>query len=161
MGHLTGHEPVGAPGRPASTTACVETVGEVLGVVAACVLALIGCLHVAWAFGVRWGQGAVIPTVDGRPTLSPGRGITIIVGVLLLAAGDLYMGAADGRSPAWFFRLGACGVALVLLARVVGDRRTVGLTKQVKDTPFARKDTTVYVPLCLALAVCGLFAAFT
>ena len=139
----------------------MATVGEVLGVVAACVLALIGCLHVAWAFGVRWGQRAVVPTVDGRPTLAPSRNVTIVVGVLLLAAGDLYWGAADGRSPAWFFRLGACGVAIVLLGRVIGDRRTFGITKQVRDTAFARRDTTVYVPLCLALALCGLLAAFT
>jgi len=129
--------------------------------VAAVVLALLGCLHVAWAFGVTWGVGAVVPTVDGRPTMAPGRGATFAVGFLLLLAGDLYMGAADGRSPAGLFRVGAVGVALVLLARAVGDRRTMGFSKRVKGTRFARMDTQVFSPLCLVLAVAGLWAAFT
>jgi len=45
--------------------------------------------------------------------------------------------------------------ALVLdkkTARGVGDFRLVGLSKRVRGTRFARYDSFVYTPLCLALA---------
>ena len=50
--------------------------------------------------------------------------------------------------------------ALVFLVRSVGDFRYVGFFKHVVGTPFARLDTLLYSPLCLALAIgcaCVLF----
>ena len=122
-------------------------------------LCAIGCLHVAWAAGLRWGKDAVIPTVAGRPTLRPGRTATLVIGFLLLLAADMYVGAADGRAPHLLYRLGPVAVAVVLAGRAVGDRRTFGFTKQVNDTAFARLDTRWLTPLCVVLAVCGLLVA--
>jgi hypothetical protein len=141
--------------NPVGQDGPVREFGEVVGVIGALVLTAIACLHLAWAAGVEWGRAEVIPTVDGRPTLAPGRWATVVVAVLLLAAADLYIGAAHGRAPTWLFRLGSAVVATILLARAVGDFRTVGFAKRVRDTAFARRDTTVYSPLCVALAVCG------
>ena len=128
---------------------------------AAVLLCLAGCLHLAWAFGWSRGRDAVIPTIDGRPTMKPSRGVTVGVAVLLLVAADLYMGTATGRSPEWLFESGATVVALVLLGRVVGDRRTFGLTKRVRGTAFARLDDRFLTPFCLVLSVAGLAAVLT
>ena len=122
-------------------------------------LTAIACLHVAWAAGIEWGRAGAIPTVDGRPTLSPSRGATVLVAVLLLGAADLYIGAVHGRTPTWLFHVGSAVVAVVLVARAVGDFRTFGLFKKVRDTRFARLDTKIFIPLCLGLALCGLAAA--
>jgi len=137
----------------------MRMVGEVVGVLGALVLTAIAVLHLAWAAGFAWGKGAVIPIVDGRPTLRPSRGATVVVAVLLLAAADLYIGAAHDRTPAWVFHGGSALVATILLARAVGDFRTVGFAKRVRDTAFARLDTRVFSPLCLGLAACGYLVA--
>jgi hypothetical protein len=44
-------------------------------------------------------------------------------------------------------------LALGLLARAMGDFNYVGFFKRVRGTRFARMDTLLYSPLCLALAV--------
>ena len=36
--------------------------------------------------------------------------------------------------------------------RAVGDFRMVGFWKTVRDTPFARWDTRLFSPLCVAIA---------
>jgi hypothetical protein len=49
----------------------------------------------------------------------------------------------------------------VLLARAIGDGRTLGFTKRVRDTAFARNDTRLFSPLCLFLAVVAGLATLT
>ncbi|MDF0673312.1 MAG: DUF3995 domain-containing protein [Nitrospira sp.] len=44
-------------------------------------------------------------------------------------------------------------LALVLLLRAIGDFRLVGFWNRIRDTCFARLDTALYSPLCLALAI--------
>jgi hypothetical protein len=39
------------------------------------------------------------------------------------------------------------------MARAVGEGRYVGFLKRVRNTAFARNDTWLYSPLCVALAV--------
>ena len=39
-----------------------------------------------------------------------------------------------------------------VLMRAIGDFRYVGFFKRVRGSRFARMDTTLYSPLCLALA---------
>ena len=57
------------------------------------------------------------------------------------------------------YRAGATGVAAVLAARAIGDRRSVGFMKRSRDSAFARRDTYLYSPLCVLLAVAGATAA--
>jgi Protein of unknown function (DUF3995) len=98
----------------------------------------------------------VVPEVGGRPAFTPGRTSTLVIAALLEIAASLValqgkLFAIGGLPPA-LIRMGALGVALVLAARGVGDFRLVGLFKRVRGTRFARLDSRVYVPLCLALA---------
>jgi hypothetical protein len=125
---------------------------EVAGVGAAVVLAGLSAVHVYWALGGRrGGVAAAIPTVDGRPLLSPSRGATLLVAALLAVSAGLVVGGVAEWAPRLVYRVGCGGVGLVLLARAVGDRRFVGFFKRGRGTEFARRDTMLYSPLCLAL----------
>ena len=57
-------------------------------------------------------------------------------------------------------RVGTAALAFVFIGRAIGDMRYVGFFKRVRGTRFARLDTRVYSPLCLALgAASALIAA--
>lgn len=131
-----------------------------VGVGAATVLAGLSALHVYWALGGSRGGAAAIPTVDGRPLLSPSRAATLIVAALLTAGALLLVGGVAGWAPRLGYRIGCGGVAFVLLARAIGDRRYIGFLKRERGTAFARRDTVLYSPLCLALgSVAAIVAA--
>lgn len=127
-----------------------------VGAGAAAILAALAALHVYWALGGRHGGSAVVPTADGRPLITPTPAATLVVAALLAVAAVLLVGGGAAWTPRLLFRVGCGGVALVLLARAVGDGRAIGFTKRARDTAFARRDTRVYSPLCLVL---GLAAA--
>jgi hypothetical protein len=134
---------------------------DVLGIAAAVIFAAISALHVYWAFGGVGVGGAVIPTVDGKPTLTPSTTATLVVAFLLALSAFILVGGVRGWSPTWCFRLGAAGIGAVLLARAIGDGRQVGFFKRVRDTPFARNDTRFFSPLCLGLSVASALVAIT
>ena len=119
-------------------------------------LTLLGIVHFYWALGGRAGKDGAIPSRDGRAVLFPGPTMTACVGVALFGMAGL-VGAAAGLIPAPVpasVLRGASGLlALVFLARAIGDFRYVGFFKRVKGSLFAKRDTMLYAPLCLALAV--------
>jgi hypothetical protein len=134
---------------------------EAAGLGAAAVLAALSLLHVYWAVGGRGGQRAVVPTADGRPLLAPSRAATVVVAALLAASAGLLAGGVREWSPRVGFRVGTAGVGLVLLARAVGERRYLGFFKRERGTEFARRDTWLYSPLCLALGAVAVLVAAT
>jgi hypothetical protein len=126
---------------------------------AAATLVAASVLHLRWAAGRRTGSQAVIPTVDGVPLFTPSTRATVVVAGLLGTAAALYEGTAGGLAPTGAFRLGAAGAGLVLVGRAIGDGRYVGFTKRVRNTPFARLDSALLSPLCLALGAAGVAVA--
>jgi hypothetical protein len=60
-------------------------------------------------------------------------------------------------APAWLAPTGVWVLTAVFVGRAVGDFRTVGFFKRVRGTLFARRDSLLYSPLCVALAT-GLLA---
>jgi hypothetical protein len=124
---------------------------DIAGVAAATVLAGLSAIHLYWAFGGRRGQGAVVPTVAGRPRFSPSRTATVVVAALLALSAVLVVGGVRGWPPRFVFRVGAAGVGLVLIARAVGEGRYLGFFKRERETEFACRDTWLYSPLCLVL----------
>jgi hypothetical protein len=130
-----------------------------IGLAGAATLTGAAGMHLYWLAGGRAGSARVIPTVDGRPTFRPSPIGTAGVVVALTAAAALYAGSALGSRPRLFHRTGALGAATVLAARAIGDRRRVGFLKTERDSAFARLDTAVLSPLCVALALSGLAAA--
>ncbi|GAA1983878.1 hypothetical protein GCM10009718_21530 [Isoptericola halotolerans] len=109
--------------------------------------------HVAWATGATLGAADVLPQRAGSrerlaepgplPTLAVAAALSVYVVVVLA----LVLGA-DGWWWTW------CGVAAlaILLARVVGEGRYVGVLKRVRDTGFARADDRRWTPAVALLA---------
>ncbi|NOU12295.1 MAG: DUF3995 domain-containing protein [Nitrospira sp.] len=121
-------------------------------------------VHVYWLFGGRVGQLAAIPEIDGTPVFQPSTLSTCVVAIgLALCAVVIAATAGILRLPlshtvfAWLTR----ALAVVLLIRAIGDFRVVGFFKRICDTHFARLDTTVYSPLCLALAIGSALVGFS
>ena len=114
----------------------------ILGGGGAAVLGGVSALHLYWAAGGRPGQHAVVPTSDGRALIAPSRTATVAVAAALAIAGGLYAGATARWEPRWVYHVGAAGVATVLAARAIGNRRSVGLMKRSRDSAFARRNTS-------------------
>lgn len=137
-----------------------------LAAAAAGVLTLIGLLHLYWAAGGRVAFLAVLPEVDDidgasgrrsrRKAFEPGPGATLAVALALLAMASVVAMRA-GWLPALLPRGWVDGlllaIAAMMLLRAIGDFRLVGFTKRLRDSAFARMDTWLYSPLCVALGI--------
>ena len=133
-----------------------------LAVAVMSVFAAAGLLHLYWAVGGKLAKSAAVPEVSGQAAFTPSRGATATVAVALFAAGFV-VGAASGlvRVPISVSTLTFLmyAMALVFLARAVGEFRLVGFFKRVRGTTFARFDTLLYSPLCLLIGLAILFIA--
>ena len=90
----------------------------------------------------RRGTAQRSPQVDGKPAFKPTRAATVAVGLVLLATSAIVLLQVQ---------LLIAGAAAVLVLRAIGDFRLVGFFKRVRGSRFARLDTLLYSPLCLAL----------
>jgi hypothetical protein len=124
---------------------------------------LLALVHVYWAFGGQRGKIAAVPEVEGRPAFVPSRLGTFGIALALLSCA-LLMTSASGIVRTPLPRHVVCwlmfALALVFLARAVGDFRLVGFFKKVTDTRFARLDSIVFSPLSLVMAV-GIFVVLS
>jgi hypothetical protein len=130
------------------------------------IFVFLSALHVYWAFGGRWGSGAVIPTKDDhtKPTM-PGAVPTLIVALGLLSFGGIVwmnMAAFNFTLPLWLDPVRQYGlwvIAGIFTLRAVGEFNYVGFFKKYKHTKFAINDTKYYSPLCLVIGVLALVVA--
>jgi len=131
--------------------------GYALGIPVAAILAMLGLLHVAWACGL--GRGALrltIPEVGARPAFAPTPLITLAVAAGLFAGLAVVLGRLElwgDFLPRRLFGAATWALAAVFLLRAIGEFRLVGFFKRIRDTLFARWDTRLYSPLCLAIAL--------
>ncbi len=110
--------------------------------VTAAIFALLGLLHFYWALRGVPGNSAAIPQIDGAPAFKPSKAATAIVGLVLLGTAAIVLLDVT---------LLVAGAAAVMILRAIGDFRLVGFFKRVRGSRFARLDTLLYSPLCLAL----------
>jgi hypothetical protein len=119
-------------------------------------------VHLYWGLGGRTAWLAAVPELEGRPAFAPSRVATLAVAAALgLAA--LLVASAGGLigsgPPPRTARVLTGALAVALVARSIGDFRLVGFFKRVRGSRFARLDSAVYSPLCLALgSAAGLVA---
>jgi len=128
-----------------------------IAAIAATTLGALATLHLYWAAGGRAGWDAAIPTRNGAPLLRPGPGITLLVALGLAALAILVLwrdGALSLPLPFVIARVVTPLAALVFLLRAIGDFRTVGWSKRLRGSRFARMDDILYSPMCLTLAIC-------
>jgi hypothetical protein len=128
--------------------------------VVACLLAAIfvalAALHFFWAVGGGAGLDGFVPSAVGRPLFTPGPIASIAVGAALLAAA-LVVACRGGLfclgMPEWMARVGIWVIAALFAARAIGDFRYAGFFKRVRGTRFAQRDTWVFSPLCVLVAL--------
>jgi len=126
-----------------------------LAAAACAILAALGAIHLYWAAGGSVGKDGAIPSIDGKPVISPGPVGTALVSVALFVAAALVAAAAGliATSVPPILLKGAAGLlAFVFAARAIGDFNYVGFFKRVKGSRFAQRDTFLYSPLCVLLA---------
>jgi hypothetical protein len=110
--------------------------------------------HVAWAAGATTGSRDVLPQQAGtrEPVGRPGRGATLAVAAALLAYVVVVVALGSDAPGGWWAWCGSAALA-VLVVRVVGDGRYVGVLKRVRGTGFARADDRWWTPVVALLAV--------
>lgn len=119
-------------------------------------------LHIYWAMGGKRWASVVVPEIKGKPQLSPGVAITLVVAIGLLGFGVLafLLGFNGGLETTPAFLYAGWVAAGIFLIRAIGDFRYVGFFKSMKDSGFARNDTRIYSPLCLFLALSFAFLTY-
>lgn len=131
-------------------------------VLVALILGALSVLHVFWGLRGELGRSAAIPEVEGRPVFVPTRAACLAVAALLAAAACMLLvsgGYLPGLGPRRLGRWGSLAVAVVLLARAVGDFKCVGFFKRVKGSRFATLDTRYFSPLCFLLSLGAFWSA--
>lgn len=127
-----------------------------IAIVLMAVFLSLSLIHVYWLLGGRAGKLAAIPELNGKPVFQPSAIATLVVAVVLTlcallvaATAGVVMLPVPMSLLVWLTRALAVG----LLLRAIGDFRLVGFFKRIRNSHFARLDTVVYSPLCLALAI--------
>ena len=126
-------------------------------------LAVLGALHIFWALGGRLGFASAVPEVNGQRAFTPTPAATLAVALALFVASALVLGRAGvfgSGATAEHFKWPVFILGFAFLMRAVGAGGLVGFTKRVRDTSFARWDTRLYSPLCLAISCTALWLAF-
>ena len=129
---------------------------SVLAAIVCSVFIVLALWHFYMASVGPTGEGAAVPSVDGKPIFVPTTTSTVAVGIVLMLFAVLVAATSGMLSvgvPAGLLVWLSYGLALGLLARAVGEFKYVGFFKSVRGSRFARMDTLVYSPLCLLLAV--------
>jgi hypothetical protein len=128
----------------------------------ALVFGLLAFVHFYWALGGRALKSSAVPEVEGRSAFVPSTAATFAVALGLALCAWLVAATAglvaSPIPPSWLRWL-MFVLALVLLARAVGDFRLVGFFKRVRGTRFAQMDSLIYAPLCLVLGVAVFYVA--
>ena len=113
-----------------------------LALATAAIFTFLALMHFYWALGGGGGNSAAIPEINGAPAFKPSRWATAAVGLVLLATAAIVL---------IHVKVLIAGASAVLILRAIGDFRLVGFFKRVRGSRFARMDTLLYSPLCLAL----------
>jgi hypothetical protein len=122
-------------------------------------LAAIGLLHLAWAFGLRWpgkDEASLVATVIGRTRggRMPSRPLTVLVaGAILAGAALVVLVGQPGLPPALAVLVLAAYAALDLVFMARGLSGYVApVWRHTEGTPFHRLNQLYYSPLCLLIA---------
>jgi len=117
-------------------------------------LAAIGGLHLAWAFGLRWPapKGGSLAAYASGGRRDPGRGLTITVASAILsgAAVILAFSAPLAIGPWWLLALPYAGLTAVFLLRGAAGY-VPAIWRYAEGTPFHRLNRLYYSPLCLLI----------
>jgi len=114
-------------------------------------------VHLYWGFGGKWKINAAIPTNEkGNKILKTGPLSCFVVALGLLGFAFVILDSAKILSiplPRWISLSGLWIISAIFILRAIGDFRYVGYFKKIQHTAFAKKDSKIYSPLCLAIGI--------
>jgi len=130
---------------------------ETMAAIIALVFILLGALHLYWVIGGTVGLNKVIPVLEGKSAIEPGKAVTLLVafGLIAIAGISFSLGYVNLESYSYSNYLIYAGwfLTVVFLARAVGDFKLVGFFKKIKGSEFATYDTKYYSPFCLLVSM--------
>ncbi len=121
------------------------------------VLVAFAALHIYWGAGGTWAVDKVTlpPVGKQEPVRLEGvRSYAIAAGMILAAlVVVIRTGLWNPGLPEAPFRIAIWLVAALFAMRALGDRQSKDFIKKEWSTSFAKVDTLIISPLCLAVAV--------
>ncbi|WP_109831984.1 DUF3995 domain-containing protein [Reichenbachiella versicolor] len=123
--------------------------------------AALGGIHIYWLFGGHWALDKVIPTKENRKFTKPiaiPKFATLLVAIGLMLCGAVYLSTSKLVTfpfPSWIVDNGILYIPIVFTLRAIGEFKYVGFFKKVKNTEFAKMDTTLFSPLCIGIGIIG------
>ena len=128
------------------------------------VLLFLAIIHFNWVLGGTWGFDKALPTnEEGKRVLNPTRTDSAIVAVGLFLFTSYYLVLGEIITigvPSWMLTYAGWAISFIFILRAIGDFNYIGFFKKVKETPFAKRDSKYYSPLCFILGVVGLLIEF-
>jgi glucan phosphoethanolaminetransferase (alkaline phosphatase superfamily) len=132
----------------------------ILSCINAFIFTIISGFHFYWAMGGKVGIDVVLPSnTEGSKSLNPSTFMTVTVAFVFLGFAIFYLikgHLIELKLPQLINNYGLFAFTSVLLIRAIGDFKYAGFFKKIKNTPFAKYDTTYYSPLCLYLGLSSL-----
>ncbi len=129
---------------------------SILGILLALIFAILGLLHIYWAFVGIAGNSVAIPSVGDKPLFVPSMSATLLVAFALFLAMMTVLGQIGFGGeiiPKWMFRWATLLISILFFLRAIGEFKYVGFFKIVRDSSFAYWDTVLFSPLCLFIAI--------
>jgi hypothetical protein len=131
--------------------------GEILAIVNAIALFVIGIFHWYWAAGGEVGSKVVLPEMEKEGlAFKPPNFATVIVGLIFFGLGLLPLIAMKIiviPLPTLVSNYMMLGLGGVFVVRAIGEFKYVGFFKRVKNTNFSKYDTKYFSPLSLILGI--------
>lgn len=129
----------------------------VVAMIVSVIFIFLGIIHIYWACGGKAGINKVIPVMEGKPSIEPGKVITLFVafGLVGIAGVSYALGYMKLESYLYGDYIIYAGwlLSFIFLARAVGDFKLVGFFKKHKSSEFALYDTKYYSPFCLSMSI--------
>lgn len=137
---------------------------KLLGIIIATIFVLLALIHVYWVLGGKTSMEYLVPQKkDGKPNFKPSKISTLAIafGLMIFAAIILIKSELINLPDwNWLANYGTWIISIIFLLRAIGDFKYIGFFKQVKNSKFAKMDSRFYCPICLFIALSGLFLAF-
>lgn len=137
----------------------------ILSVILSLIFFILGGIHFNWVLGGQFGFAEALPTKEnGERILNPRKIDSAIVGICLSAFAIFYFlrsGIIDFNMPEWLLKYAGWVIAVIFISRAIGDFKYVGFFKKIKTTDFGKKDTKLFSPLCLIIAILAIIIQIT
>lgn len=139
-----------------------------MGIIAAGLLSItflsIGLLHVYWVFGGKWALQGAMPEAMSNHVMADSKNASFKLGTMIVAIGLLAMsylfliksGLLTSPVPSAYLDYGNYAVIIIFTLRAIGDFKYCGFFKRIKEGEFAKNDSKIYSPLCLAISILAL-----